>query len=70
VEELKIVERCSWSSDYLSIWLKKELWVSTVMKEILMSGCKYGCNDDHKGTVKYMILNLKKHEWVLRFIFL
>ncbi|XP_060837255.1 DALR anticodon-binding domain-containing protein 3 [Rhopalosiphum padi] len=51
VEDLTIVERCSWSSDYLSIWLKKELWASTVMKEILTSGCKYGCNNDHKGTV-------------------
>lgn len=70
MEDLKIVERCSWSSDYLSIWLKKELWVSTVMKEILMSGCKYGSNDDHKGTVKYMILNLKNMSGFLRFIFL
>jgi len=52
VEDLTIVERCSWSSDYLSIWLKTELWASTVMKEILTSGCKYGCNNDHKGTVK------------------
>ncbi|CAI6366367.1 unnamed protein product [Macrosiphum euphorbiae] len=51
VEDLTIVERCSWSSDYTSIWLKKELWTSTVMKEILISGCKYGSNDDHQGTV-------------------
>lgn len=51
VEDLTIVERCSWSSDYTSIWLKKELWTSTVMKEILISGCKYGSNDDHQSTV-------------------
>lgn len=69
MEDLKIVERCSWSSDYLSIWLKKELWVSTVMKEILISGRKYGSNDDHKGTVKYIILNLKNMSGFLRFIF-
>ncbi|XP_025197575.1 DALR anticodon-binding domain-containing protein 3-like [Melanaphis sacchari] len=50
VEDLIIVECCSWSSNYLSIWLKKEVWASTVMKEILMSGCKYGSNDDHKDT--------------------
>ncbi|XP_026813268.1 DALR anticodon-binding domain-containing protein 3 [Rhopalosiphum maidis] len=51
VEDLTIIERCSWSSGYLSIWLKKELWASTVMKDVLTSGCKYGCNIDHKGTV-------------------
>ncbi|KAL5240793.1 hypothetical protein ACI65C_008203 [Semiaphis heraclei] len=51
VEDLTIVERCSWSLNYTSIWLKKELWTSTVMKETLLSGCKYGSNDEHQGTI-------------------
>lgn len=51
VKDLTFVERCSWSPDYMSIWLKKELWTSTVIKEILISGCKYGSNNEHKGTV-------------------
>jgi len=69
VEDLTIVERCSWTSDYTSIWLKKELFTSTVMKEILISGCKYGSNDEHQGTVKYMISLSQKHQLVSKISF-
>lgn len=52
-ENLKTIDRCSYSPDYVSIWLKKDLWTSEVVKEILTSGHNYGRNEVYKGTVMY-----------------
>lgn len=53
VENSKTIDRCSYSLDYVSIWLKKDVWTSAVVKEILTSGRNYGRNEEYKGTVMY-----------------
>lgn len=50
-DEFTTVERCSYCSNYMSIWLKKELWTSAVVRQILDMGCRYGRNEELKGTV-------------------
>lgn len=56
MKNFTIVDRCLWSPQYVSIWLKKESWMSSVVKEILTFGYKYGSTEQLKGTVMYMIL--------------
>ncbi|VVC32133.1 Aminoacyl-tRNA synthetase, class Ia, anticodon-binding,DALR anticodon binding [Cinara cedri] len=51
MENLKVIERCLCSSDSMLIWLKKEIWTFTVIKEILDSGYKYGSSEEHNNIV-------------------
>ncbi|XP_050420758.1 DALR anticodon-binding domain-containing protein 3 [Adelges cooleyi] len=51
MEMFNIVERCSMVQCYVLIWLRKELWTTCVVNEILQYGSKYGTNNDYNGTL-------------------
>lgn len=54
-DDLTVIDRCMYVPDYFSIWLKKELWTSSVIREILGCGCKYGHSDKYKPIVMYIM---------------
>lgn len=56
MENMTAIERCLYFSDSMLIWLKKEIWTFTVIKEILGSGCKYGSSEKYNNTVIYPLV--------------
>ncbi|XP_050543618.1 DALR anticodon-binding domain-containing protein 3-like [Daktulosphaira vitifoliae] len=46
-----IIDCCSNTHGHILIWMKKDLWMSSIINEILTKGSNYGSNNSYEGTV-------------------
>jgi len=70
VDEFATIERCLYCPDYMSIWLKKELWTAAIVRQISDMGSLYGRSEQFKGIVMYTInLVFPKHFHIFLYLY-